>query len=218
MSTITQFNPTLIVAQKPPIDTLATFQVDPVNGFLPAQDPVKQLPAYYAPWEQAISDLPLWLTVNKAGLGLRSLPTLPINQLETEGQKERAMLLLSMLASAYVWEEGTPQTLIPYNIAQPLCAVAEALDRPPMLSYTSIVLHNWRRLHPVVSTLGEDPLATHTLQLEDLALLHSFGGGMDEQWFYLISVAVEAAGAPALQALVAAQDAVANHQIDTTYP
>ncbi len=200
-----------------PAEALAAFSVDPVRGFLPAQDPVQKLPAYYAPWEQTIATLPMLLTANRAGDALNRLPLLATNQLETAGQTERAMLLLAMFASVYVWEEEAPRTRIPHNIAQPLWAVAETLARPPILSYASLVLYNWRRLAhfetPNVDLQKNIAPKAPVLNLENLALQHCFWGGIDEQWFYLISVAIEAAGALALPALLAAQQAVANNQI-----
>ena len=84
--------------------------------------------------------------------------------------------------------------------------LSEALARPPILSYTSIVLHNWRRLET------DDTSAVP--MLENLALQHCFWGGIDEQWFYLISVAIEAAGAPAVPALIKARSAVSAGHID----
>lgn len=185
-----------------PAKILVDFHVDPERGFLPAQDPIEQLPAYYTQWEQMVTNLPMLLTANRARVMLKRLPVLAVNHLERDEQVERAMLLLSIFASAYVWEQKIPKTHIPHNLAEPLWAVAEMLERPPILSYTSIVLHNWRRLEQV-----------NLLNLENLALQHCFWGGIDEQWFYLISAAIEAAGAPALQALVTAQRSVANNDI-----
>ena len=166
-----------------PAKILVDFHVDPERGFLPAQDPIEQLPAYYTQWEQMVTNLPMLLTANRARVMLKRLPVLAVNHLERDEQVERAMLLLSIFASAYVWEQKIPKTHIPHNLAEPLWAVAEMLERPPILSYTSIVLHNWRRLEQV-----------NLLNLENLALQHCFWGGIDEQWFYLISAAIEAAG------------------------
>jgi indoleamine 2,3-dioxygenase len=50
---------------------------------------------------------------------------------------------------------------------------------------------------------------TGPIELDNLATLQLFLGGMDEQWFYVTAVVIEAKGAPALGALVAAQQAVA---------
>lgn len=199
-------------------EMLADFSVDPVRGFLPAQDPVRQLPAYYAPWERTITVLPMLLTADMTASAIERLPLLATDRLETNGQVERAMLLLSLFASAYVWEQEVPKTNIPHPIAQPLWNVAEILERPPILSYTSLVLHNWRSLDHFDTSnadLQDDAgCRAPTLRLDNLALQHCFWGGLDEQWFYLISVAIEAAGAPALLALSSAQHAVAHNQID----
>lgn len=200
---------------------LTTFHVDPIRGFLPPQDPVTQLSTYYAPWEAAIAHLPALLITGKASATLKRLPPLSVERLETDGQVERAMLLLSMFASVYVWEGNTPKLTLPHNLAQPLWAVAAKLDRPPILSYTSLVLHNWRRFgdtgfsDPIPDRFAAvDSQTGNGLTLEKLALQHCFWGGIDEQWFYLISVAIEAAGAAALPALLTAQHAVANNRTD----
>src|SRR5690606_31793779 len=42
--------------------------------------------------------------------------------------------------------------------------------------------------------------------LSNLATLHTFTGSLDEQWFFLISVAIECRGAPTLQLML---DAIA---------
>ncbi|MEZ4736017.1 MAG: hypothetical protein R3E79_53695 [Caldilineaceae bacterium] len=199
-------------------DELAAFHVEAIRGFLPPQDPVTQLPIYYAPWETAITHLPALLITGKAGTTLKRLPALSIERLETDGQVERAMLLLSMFASVYVWEGNTPKLTLPHNLAQPLWAVAAKLDRPPMLSYTSIVLHNWRRFGDTAFSDAVpdrfdavDSQTGHRLTLEKLALQHCFWGGIDEQWFYLISVAIEAAETILPCPLLTAQHAVANN-------
>ncbi|MEZ4868194.1 MAG: hypothetical protein R3C14_43100 [Caldilineaceae bacterium] len=200
---------------------LTAFHVDPIRGFLPPQDPVTQLPTYYTAWEAAIAHLPALLITGSASATLKRLPPLSVERLETAGQVERAMLLLSIFASVYVWEGKAPKLVLPHNIAQPLWAVAAKLDRPPILSYTSIVLHNWRRFGDTeVSDAVQDRFdpvdspTTNGLTLEKLALQHCFWGGIDEQWFYLISVAIEAAGAAALPALLTAQRAVVNNRTD----
>jgi indoleamine 2,3-dioxygenase len=59
------------------------------------------------------------------------------------------------------------------------------------------VLWNWRPLFP------EDPIDT----LENLSTLHTYTGSLDEQWFYLISVAIEARGAPAIPMMLDAIEA-----------
>ncbi|MBI1741514.1 hypothetical protein HYR54_00415 [Candidatus Acetothermia bacterium] len=65
------------------------------------------------------------------------------------------------------------------------------------------MLHNWRRLDK------DDPI-----DLDNLVCLQLFLGGVDEQWFYLVGVAIEAKGGPALTALVEAEKAVGENRVD----
>jgi indoleamine 2,3-dioxygenase len=74
--------------------------------------------------------------------------------------------------------------------------VAKRLGRPPVLSYASYALDNWCRLDPA------GPIA-----LGNLAILQSFAGGADEDWFILVHVDIEARAAAALRALLPAQRA-----------
>jgi indoleamine 2,3-dioxygenase len=67
------------------------------------------------------------------------------------------------------------------------------VGRPPIVSHASMVLDNWRRLD------RDEPISLH-----NLASLQLFLGGLDESWFYLVTVAIEAVGGPAITALVAA--------------
>jgi indoleamine 2,3-dioxygenase len=73
-------------------------------------------------------------------------------------------------------------------------AVASRLRRPPVLSYASYALDNWRRIDP-----------TDRLRSGNIALLQNFPGGLDEEWFVTLHVYIEAQTAPALAALPRAQ-------------
>ena len=72
-------------------------------------------------------------------------------------------------------------------IARTILELAERLGRPPVLSYASYALDNWRRIDP------DGPVA-----LGNLALLQNFLGGADEDWFILVHVEIEARAAAAL--------------------
>jgi indoleamine 2,3-dioxygenase len=108
------------------------------------------------------------------------------------------MLLLSFFGHAYVHEtwRDAPVQRIPPVLAQPWANVARRLGRPPVLSYASYALDNWRRLDPA------GPIA-----LGNLALLQNFLGGLDEEWFVTVHVQIEAQAAEALAALPSAQEA-----------
>ena len=187
-----------------PIDLLSFHQVDPVRGFLPAEDPLERLPDAFSAWERVANQLPHLLMASQLRQVLAKLPALDIQALEEEAQLRRAMLLLSFFAHGYVWGEDETATTLPVGVAVPLWQVAERLDRLPVLAHASVVLHNWRRLDP-----------SQPVQLGNIATLQLFLGGLDEQWFYLATAAIEAAGAPSLLPLAIAQQAaeVGNRQV-----
>jgi hypothetical protein len=66
--------------------------------------------------------------------------------------------------------ESPPSSVLPAVLAVPLHAVGAALHRPPLLTYASYNLHNWRRLDPTL------PVA-----LGNTCRLFNFYGGMDEE-------------------------------------
>src|SRR5919199_1518104 len=116
----------------------------------------------------------------------------------------RAMVLLSFFGHAYVWASWrqAPAERLPSAVARPWFRVARRLGRPPVLSYASYALDNWRRLDP-----GQ-PIA-----VGNLALLQNFLGGLDEEWFVTIHIQIEQEAAPALAALPAARAAVARGDV-----
>lgn len=176
---------------------LSTYHVDPHRGFLPDPDPLVQLPSAFVSWEEIAQDLPKLLVAGSVRQTINQLPLLKVSALQDQHQLERAMMLLSYFGHAYVWGETTPATCIPASLAVPWYAVSQRLGRPPVLSYASYALHNWRRLDP-----------TGPIALGNIVLLQNFLAGIDEEWFILIHVDIEATMAPALAALGPAQTAV----------
>jgi indoleamine 2,3-dioxygenase len=185
------------------IDQLVLYQIDPVRGFLPAEDPLEHLPSEFEAWESIAAQIPALLMAEKLRFTLDNLVPLNISHLENKRQLRRAMLLLSIFGSTYVWGGANPATTIPRGIAIPWWGVAEKLGRPPMLSHASAVLENWRRLDK-----------SQPVNLKNIASLQLFLGGLDERWFYQATVAIEAKGTPAIVALVEAQKAVVYNQIE----
>jgi indoleamine 2,3-dioxygenase len=176
----------------------AAYEIDAERGFLPRPDPLTRLPSAFAAWDDLGAELPKLLAAGQARRALERLPVLDTASLRGLALR-RAMVLLSFFGHAYVWEtwaEG-PACRLPAAVAVPWFEVARRLGRPPVLSYASYALDNWRRLDP------EAPIAAG-----NLALLQNFLGGMDEEWFVVVHVDIEAKAAPALSALVAAQAAV----------
>jgi len=174
----------------------------PERGFLPDPDPLRELPAGFAAWEERAHELGRLIVAGRVRRAIEWLPLLDPGALADGPELRRAMLLLSFLGHAYVWGGRTPAARIPDVLAVPWVAVADRLGRPPILSYASYALDNWRRLD------RDAPLA-----LDNLALLQNFTGGADEDWFVLVHVAIEAAAAPALGALLPAQAAAASEDV-----
>lgn len=187
---------------KPIIHNLADYQVDSIRGFLPKQDPLEKLPITFEAWERIASNMSALLMTNRLRAILEKVSLLDISYLEDSRQIRRAFLLLSIFGNAYVWS-GEPTTTIPHTISIPWCKLAEKLDRPPIVAHGSMVLDNWRRLDQ-----------SKPIELDNITTLQLFLGGLDEQWFYLTNVAIEAKGAPALVSLVEAQKFVVADNVD----
>jgi indoleamine 2,3-dioxygenase len=172
------------------------------RGFLPEADPARELPAAYRLWEHVAADLPKLLVARQTRTFTERLPVLDPSALREGPELRRAMLLLSFLGHGYVWEGPVPAPRLPPSIAVPWHAVATRLGRPPVLSYASYALDNWRRLDP------SGPIA-----LGNLALLQNFLGGADEEWFITVHIDIEARAEVAMAAVLPAQAAVANRAL-----
>jgi indoleamine 2,3-dioxygenase len=179
------------------ISTLKRFDIDPERGFLSSLDPCEELPPAFRPWEEIAFDLPKLLAAGRLRTVLKKLPVIDSTQLQDTSQDQRAMLLLSYFGHGYVWGDAEPADHIPAGVAVPWEEVAKRLGRPPVLSYASYALSNWRRL----DHMGP-------ISLGNIVLLQNFLGGIDEEWFILVHVDIEAKAAPALSAMVQAQQAV----------
>jgi indoleamine 2,3-dioxygenase len=180
---------------------LRDYEIDPDTGFLPASDPLDRLPNDFSPWEEIGRELPKLLMTGRVRRFIQAMPLLDTMRLGDERERRRAMLILSFLGHAYVWGAKETGSSIPACLARPWHQLAQMLGRPPVLSYASYALDNWRRLEPA-----------RAIELGNIALLQNFLGGQDEEWFVVIHVAIEAKAGPALAAILTAQEAVLNDQ------
>lgn len=190
-------------ASRPLVAAVGDYAIDQHHGFVPADDPVDRLPDCYRPWEQAARNIAALIMTGRLRGTVEALPDLTVDRLESEAERERAMLVLCCLANAYVWAGDPPVDTLPAPVARPLHRVARLLGRPPIVAHASIVLNNWRRIDP------SEPLSMSNIDTQ-----LTFLGGVDEKWFYLATVGVELAGAPALPLLVRAQHAAAAEDHD----
>jgi indoleamine 2,3-dioxygenase len=172
--------------------------MDLLRGFLPEHDPIQRLPKTYSVWESVAANLPKLLVSDQLRATLSELPKFPSEKLQ-KSELERAMLIFSFFGHAYIWGVTEIETKLPATLAIPWYQIANRLGRPPVLSYASYALNNWRRLD-----------TQRPVELGNIALLQNFLGGVDEEWFVLVHVQIEAQAATGLKAIKSAQRAVKN--------
>jgi indoleamine 2,3-dioxygenase len=171
------------------------------RGFLSGEDPLAEFPvdSELTALDRVGRDLPSLLQDKGFRTWARELhlPPLPPRDLPLAIVR-LYYVRLGFLASAYVNQVGLePATLLPQNIARPLCDVCARLDRPPILSYDGYALLNWKRFDP------SGPIA-----LGNIDTIQSFVHLYDEHWFILVHVEIEALAASLLKAVDEASGAL----------
>ena len=104
---------------------LAQYQVSPEFGFLPAEAPLLRLPSYFEPWEKLANQLSSLLQAGAFRKFAEQMPTLSIDDLQTSGEQERGLLLLSMFGHSFHWEHPDGSEYLPECIAKPWSQLAE---------------------------------------------------------------------------------------------
>ncbi|RDI88954.1 hypothetical protein Vi05172_g1669 [Venturia inaequalis] len=184
---------------------LTAFDISLENGFLPPEPPLTHLgDRYYQPWEDLISDLPSLISKRRVRGQVGELPVLGTTNLLTEPQWQRAYMVLGFLTHAYIWSGTLPSQTLPPQISIPFLTVADHFDLPTTASYSATNLWNYAPLCP-----GLD-----LCQPENLRCLVTFTGTKDEEWFYLISVAMEARGGRIVKEMLAALAAACSNKAD----
>ena len=161
------------------------------RGFLPAEDPLVAFP-YGSPLsvlDEIGRDLPSLLQDEHFREHARGL-TLPPCPDDRDAPITCGSFVSTTCASAS-WPRPTstrsaqpPATLLPRNLAVPLCEVCSRLRRPPILSYDGYALYNWKRFDPA------GPIA-----LGNIDTIQNFVHLYDEHWFILVHVEIEAIAA-----------------------
>ena len=170
-----------------PIPNPEDYQVSPTNGFLPSQPPLESLPdSYYEPWENIVKNLQGLILSNRLREVVDKLPVLATDRLFGEAQWRRAYSVLAFVAHAYIWGGNKPAERVPPSISIPFLATCNHLELPPVATYSGLVLWNWKA---IFDSERVDTLA-------NLDTIDTFTGSLDEKWFYLISIAIEARGGP----------------------
>ncbi|KAJ6786893.1 hypothetical protein PWT90_00035 [Aphanocladium album] len=183
----------------PAIPTLDEYGLSAKHGFLPNELPLARLPdPYYNKWEAIAANLPALILSRRLRGVIDRLPLLDTIGLEHDAEWRRAYSLLCFVTHGYIWAGDSPADRIPSQISIPLLTISHRLEILPVATYAAVCLWNFKPLF-----MNED-----IDNLENLASLITFTGSMDESWFYLVSVAIEARGAPILDLGLTAMEGV----------
>ncbi|KAL9096030.1 MAG: hypothetical protein Q9165_001552 [Trypethelium subeluteriae] len=174
-----------------PID----YDVSLHHGFLPSDIPLERLPGLcYNKWEAIVKNLQALILSRRLRGVVEALPVLSTDYLQSEPEWRRAYSVLAFIAHAYIWGGDSPVDRVPPTISVPFLATCIHLELPPVATYAGVCLWNWKPL------FDDEPIDN----LENLSTLQTFTGSIDESWFYLVSVAIEARGAPIIPLMLSA--------------
>ncbi|KAI5956155.1 BNA2 [Candida jiufengensis] len=156
------------------------------NGFLPDEFPLTKLPQdYYKPWEIIVENLPSLILIKGIRKLVDKLPLLSIEHLNNEREYRRAYQILGFIGHAYIWGTDQPIEKLPIQISEPWIKISNILGLPPIGTYASLCLWNYKEIIPTT---------TKKFDLENLTTINTFTGSIDESWFYLVSVYFEKQG------------------------
>jgi indoleamine 2,3-dioxygenase len=187
----------------------ACWTINSITGFLLHPEPLASLEGFLPDEaaqhiENIAANLADLLDSHRIRPILEALPLYDVSTIEECRAVERAFQLYSFFASAYVFSTGQEAAQrIPAGVAVPLVALAEKVQRPPILSYASYTLANWQKIK-----------SDGAIEVENLRLSQKFIHKRDAVWFTLIHVEIEAKAAPAIQALIDLQSAAINEDIE----
>ena len=179
------------------------------RGFLPARDPLTAFPcgSPLSVLDEIGRDLPSLLEDRSFRPYARelSLPPGPEPGAADELPQLRLYYVrVGFLASAYINHTAGPRaSVLPQNLAGPLCRICTLLQRPPILSYDGYALYNWKRFD------RHRPVA-----LGNIDTLQNFVHLYDEHWFILVHVEIEAIAARILAATSRVAEAPASCRPD----
>ncbi|KKK19215.1 hypothetical protein P175DRAFT_0497325 [Aspergillus ochraceoroseus IBT 24754] len=179
--------------------SLDQYEVSRQNGFLPDAPPLQSLEdPYYSPWEDIIRNLPMRISTRTIRQAVDSLPLLSTSRLQREPEWRRAYVVLAYLTHAYVWGGDKPKDILPPTVSVPFLEISNHLELPPCATYAALNLWNFAVSSPNVDLTCAD----------NLSVTASFTGTKDEEWFFMVSVAIEARGAQLIQLMFDTSHAV----------
>ncbi len=185
--------------------SLSHFEISEERGFLPVPDPLSSC-SLCPDLEWLGWQLPKLLAARQLRNTINQLQGIIPGKMDdwSIDTYRFANRILSFAAHGYIWENPDhPLDRLPANLAVPWCEVSNRLGRPPILSYASYALDNWRRLDP-----------SRPIELDNIVLLQNFLGGLDEEWFVAVHIDIEAKAGAAMMAILRAQEAVLENHAD----
>lgn len=185
---------------------MGTFKIEDYDitadrGFLTPHDmSAVKLPAEFAPVVEAGKRLSDYLLSNRVRHFLEQLPETNMDKyLPTLDDAQLRMLMVhySFIIQSYVWGEPEAPKKLPRNLAVPYCKLADKIGQFPLLPYSSYTLDNWAKLD-----------RNGGIGLDNIYVIQNFYDGVDENWFILVHVEIEAKAGAALAAIPALLEAV----------
>ncbi|KAJ3171338.1 hypothetical protein HDU87_008364 [Geranomyces variabilis] len=180
---------------------LDDYDISPLLGLLSPEPPCTRLSAQcYGLWEALVCEVTALLLHKTFRSRVHQLPVLSSSALATRREYQRAFHILALLAHAYVWglEGEKVMQVLPKALSLPWLEISAYLGMRPVSTHAAMALWNWRKVKPSLS-----------VSRNSITTLELTRGGVDESWFFLVAVGVEAAGGPALAALVSAIECTA---------
>ncbi|XP_008286875.1 indoleamine 2,3-dioxygenase 1 [Stegastes partitus] len=169
--------------------SLDSYYVSEELGFI-LPEPLEELPPYYQEWMDIALRIPELVQSHELRSHVNKMPLLSSEFLQKHRELRLAHVALSMMAMAYVWQEGEKDTveMLPRSLAVPFWEVSQRLGFPPIFTHADGVLANWKKKDP------KGPF-----DMDNLELLVSIPGGESVRGFFLVTLLVELAAAPALR-------------------
>jgi indoleamine 2,3-dioxygenase len=134
-------------------------------------------------WEKVMNDLHLHNSDEDTRQVIMDLPDFDLKAITEDALLKRSYVILTLFANSYVWCGKPFAQTLPSKLAVPLHEVSKQLGIAPILTHASVDLYNWELEDPDL------PFSLDNLKSQDLLT-----GTPDEQWFYLIMVAIEQVG------------------------
>ncbi len=180
---------------------LKEYGITAERGYLTPHDmDTVKLPAVFDPIVKAGQRLSDYMTSGRVRFFLDQLPEIDM-QAALEGLDDAQLRMLmvhySFIMQAYMWGQDDVVDTLPRNIAVPFSILSDRMGLFPLLPYSGYTLDNWAKLDK-----------TGDVTLDNIYVIQNFYDGVDENWFILVHVEIEAKAGPALAAIPVLIDAL----------